>query len=272
MDERPRQAWPPEEPGHRVWPPEGAGRKGQHRARPSDEPERAAWPSPEPGRRRRQPVDDVPRDDLPPSARLYGAPIAPPGRRIPGRLRRRLPGLVALVAGAGVVIAGAVLAPRILPASAPPATRVSDPDAGVGYPLPQGWRAGTVPPVTAFTAVAGSDGTAGGDGVATVMSRPVEPAADARKAAVELADLYARLLLHGDEVEVVDERPVTVGGRTGYSRSLRAEYRDVVNRPAYLRVVFLTGAAGRPVVMMGMAQPDDPRLRAEIDTVIAGVR
>ncbi|MEV4251088.1 hypothetical protein AB0J63_47835 [Streptosporangium canum] len=261
MDERPHQAWPPEDPGR------GAG----GRVRPAAEPERpggrGAWSPEGAGDGGRQPAADPPQDDLPPSARWYGTPAAPPRRRrIPDRLRRRLLGAIALAAGAAVVVAGGVLlAPRILPAATPPAG-VSDPLAGVAYSLPEGWRTGTMPPVTEFTSVAGSDGAA------TVMSRPAEPVADVRKATVELTDLYARLLLHGDEVKVVDDRAVTVGGRTGHSRSLRAEYRDVVNRPAYLRVVFLTGAGKRPVVVVGMAQPDDPRRRAEIDTVIAGVR
>ncbi|MFJ2031276.1 hypothetical protein [Streptosporangium sp. NPDC087985] len=232
MDERPHRAWPPEEPE----------RRGQHRARP-------------------------PEDDLPPSARRYGAP-APPPRRVRGRLGRLLRP-VALVVCAGAVIAGGVvLVPRILPSSPPPVSSpatVSDPLAGVDYPLPAGWRAGAVPPVTGFTSVVGSEGAA------TVMVRPAEPVNDVHKATVELADLYTRLLLHGDEVKVVDDRAVTVGERAGHSRSLRAEYEDV-NRPSYLRVVFLTGSGGPPVVVVGMAQPDGPRLRDEIDTVIAGVR
>ncbi|MDP9860821.1 MULTISPECIES: hypothetical protein [Streptosporangium] len=273
----------PERGGAWTWPAEEPERGGRRRARPVDGPGRGGgrpWAAEEaePGSPRARPVGEpedgggrgsavgVPPDDLPPSARWYGTPAAPPRSRLPGRLRRRLLALTALAAGAGTVaVAAVVLAPRVLPAAPPPAV-VSDRLAGVGYPLPEGWRAGTVPPVTEFTAVAGRGGEA------TVMSRPAEPVTDVRKATVELADIYARLLLHGDEVEVVDDRAVTVGGRSGHSRALRAEYRDVVNRPAYLRVVFLTGAGGRPVVVVGMAQPDDPRLRAEIDTVISGVR
>ncbi|GAA4218653.1 hypothetical protein FHR32_004553 [Streptosporangium album] len=263
MDERP----------HRAWPPEESGRRGLHRARPPQESggdgRPGAWPSEGAGRRGRRSAGEVPQDDLPPSARWYGAPAAPPRRRVQDRLRRRLLGLVALLAGAGALIAvGVVLVPRILPSSSPAASSpagVSDPLAGVGYPLPAGWRVGAVPPVTGFTSVAGREGAA------TVMAMPAEPVNDTREATVELADLYARLLLHGDEVKVVDDRAVTVGGRSGHSRSLRAEYQDV-NRPSYLRVVFLSGAGTRPVVVLGMAQPDDPRLRAEIDTVIAGVR
>ncbi|MFF5209740.1 hypothetical protein [Streptosporangium sp. NPDC000396] len=250
MDERPRQAWPPQEPR----------KQGRHRVWPSGEPDGKD----ERPRRARLPVGAGSQDDLPPSARWYGTPAAPP-RRVPSRLRRRLLGSLALVAGAGIVVAGVALVPRAQPSSSPPG-RVGDPAAGVGYPLLEGWRVGAVVPVTGFTSVAGKDGTA------TVMTRPAEPVTDVRKATVELTDLYARLLLHGDEVTVVDDRAVTVGGRSGHSRSLRAEYRDVVNRPSYLRVVFLTDPGGRPVVVVGMAQPDDPRLRAEIDAVIAGVR
>ncbi len=241
-----RRPWPaPEDDEYRPWPP------------PEDEPPDArsglTWPPriPEPG------------DDLPPSARWYGTPIAPPERR-PGRLRRVLLVLLALAAGGGVIAGVVVLSLRALPTPSP--GRVTDPVAGVSYPLPDRWLSGTVPPVTDFTSAAG-------DGVnTTVMVMPAEPVTDVRAAATELSDLYARLLLHGDELKVVDDTEIAVGARTGHTRSLRAEYLDVVNRPAYLRVVFLTGAGGRPVVVVGMTQPDDPVSRAEIDKVIAGLR
>jgi hypothetical protein len=243
------QGWPPGDPDlddeRRPWPPPAE-------SEPSDSRSHLTWPPriPEPG------------DDLPPSARWYGTPIAPPQPR-PGRLRGLLLVLLTLVVGGGVIAGAVVLVLRSVPD--PPPGRVTDPVAGVGYRLPEGWLAGTVPPVTGFTSVAG-------DGVnTTVMVRPAEPAADVRAAAAELSDLYGRLLLHGDKVKVVDDTEIAVGARTGHARSLRAEYLDIVNRPAYLRVVFLTGGGGRPVVVVGMAQPDDPVSRAEIDTVIAGL-
>ncbi|MFF3443512.1 hypothetical protein [Streptosporangium sp. NPDC002721] len=241
-----RRPWPaPEDDEYRPWPPPEDG--------PPDSRSHLTWPPriPEPG------------DDLPPSARWYGTPIAPP-ERPRGRLRRVLLVLLALAAGGAVVAAVVVLAVRALPSPQP--GRVTDPVAGVSYPLPDRWFAGTVPPVTDFTSAAG-------DGVnTTVMVMPAEPATDARAATTELGDLYARLLLHGDEVKVVDDTEIAVGTRTGHTRALRAEYLDVVNRPAYLRVVFLTRAGTRPVVVVAMTQPDDPVSRAEIDTVIAGLR
>lgn len=217
--------------------------------------------------------DDSTQDELPPSARWYGAPTAPPPRRAAGRLRRLLVGLVAAAVGLAIGFGVAVLLPPLLLQQVPrravsdsrPA-RVSDPATGIGYPLPAGWRVGAVPPVTGFTTIAG------GEGVVTVMTGPAEPVTDLRGTTAELADLYGRLLLHGDEIKVVDDKAITVGGRSGHSRSLRAEYRDVVNRPAYLRLVLLTGAGKKPVVVVGVAQPDDPRLRTTIDTVIAGIR
>ncbi|MFF4411025.1 hypothetical protein ACFYY8_00775 [Streptosporangium sp. NPDC001559] len=215
--------------------------------------------------------DDSPQDELPPSARWYGSPVAPPPSRA-GRLRRLLLGTVAAAAGLAVGFAVAVLLPPLLlwqaPSDAHAATRpavVSDPATGVTYPLPAGWRAGAVPPVTGFTSIAGG-------GAVTIMTGPAEPGDDLAKTAARLADLYGRLLLHGDEVKVVDDRAVTVNGRTGRSRSLRAEYHDVVNRPAYLRLVLLTGKGGEPVVVVGVAQPDDPALRGAIDKVISGLR
>ncbi|GGL35766.1 hypothetical protein [Planomonospora parontospora] len=282
MGEPPHRAWPPEEPPRRARDP--------RRARPYGAPvDRGAPPVPpappdlealRPGQSRppRQsgwspgrpgsagpPGPDGEDQDLPPSARRYGMPATPSGPRIPRRLRRLLPGLLALAACA-VITAGVVAAVlRALPAPEP--ARVTDRAAGVGYPLPEGWRTGTAPPVTGFTSAAGDGRTA------TVLVRPGGRVTDAREAAVTLADLYGRLLLHGDEVKVEDDRAVTVGGRTGHSRTLRAEYRDVVNRPAYLRVVFLTASAGRPpVVVLAVAKPDGPRTRAEIDAVLAGVR
>ena len=251
MHERPRRARPPDKSG-----------RTEEWQRPPEESEQAggrsslSWPPqiPDPG------------DDLPPSARWYGTPVAPPPRRTGGRLRRLLLVSLTLTVCGGIIAGVVVLVLRVLPAPASPPGRVSDMAAGVSYPLPEGWLAGTVPPVTAFTSVAGNGGTA------TVMVRPGEPVTDVRKATVELSELYARLLLHGDEVEVLDDQPITVGGRTGHSRSLRAVYRDVVNRPAYLHVTFLTGSGGRPVVVVAVAQPDDLRLRAEIDLVVIGIR
>ncbi|MGC5012704.1 hypothetical protein ACLQ2R_18230 [Streptosporangium sp. DT93] len=228
MHERPRGSDPPDERSHLTWPPR----------------------IPEPG------------DDLPPSARWYGTPIAPPERE-PGRLRRLMTVLLALAAGGAVLAAAVVLGLRALPS--PPPGRVTDPVAGISYPLPEKWDAGTAAPVTGFTSVVG-DGSS-----TTVMVMPAEPATDARATTTEFSELYARLLLHGDDVKVVDDTGITVGPRTGHTRSLRAEYRDVVNRPAYLRVTLLTGP-GRPVLVVGMAQPDNPTARARINTVIAGLR
>ncbi|MFC4057470.1 hypothetical protein ACFOWE_04150 [Planomonospora corallina] len=306
MGEAPHRAWPPEEPPRRPGAPRrthpyGApvpkagpaappdqGPPQRAPAAPPDQgpPQRApAIPPdlgrPEPGRvwpprhggwsparpgHARSPGPDRDEDDLPPSARRYGAPAAPSGLRIPRRLRRLALGLLALAACAAAT-AGAVVAVLRISSPSPVPGRVADPAAGVGYPLPAGWRTGPVPPVTGFTSVAGDGRTV------TVLVRPGGRVADARRATVTLADLYGRLLLHGDEVKVIDDRAVTVGGRAGHSRSLRAEYRDVVNRPAYLRVVFLTGSAGRPpVVVLAVAGPDDLRARAGIDAVLAGLR
>ncbi|MFF0310181.1 hypothetical protein ACFYSC_22345 [Streptosporangium sp. NPDC004379] len=240
-------------------PPPARPRRARHAGEPKEDdlPSPARWYGGPAG---------VPReDDLPPSARLYGAPAAPAQARVPGPLRRVLLVLLAVLVAGGAVAWGAALLLRTLPSSSGPAA-VSDPAAGVRYPLPEGWRTGGPPPVTGFTSVAGRDG------LVTVLTRPADPVTDARKETVRLADLYGRLLLHGDEVKVTEDREVTVGGRTGYSRTLRAEYRDVVNRPAYLRVMFLTGRTGPPVVVLAAAQPDDPRTRAEIDTVVAGIR
>ncbi|MFB9878479.1 hypothetical protein ACFFMN_11100 [Planobispora siamensis] len=205
-----------------------------------------------------------PEEDLPPSARLYGAPVAPPRHGIPRRLHRPLIGLLVLVICAGAVAAVAFLVVRS-PSSAEP-VRVTDRAAGAGYPLPAGWSRAASPPVTGFTSAAGDGRTV------TVLAGPGEPVTDARRAATELADLYSKLLLHGDEVKVEEDEAITVGGWTGHSRALRAQYRDVVNLPAYLRVVVLTGPSGPPLVLLAVAKPDDPGARAAIDAVVAGLR
>jgi hypothetical protein len=109
---------------------------------------------------------------------------------------------------------------------------------------------------------------------AVVMTRqePAVPQDRLRETTLELADLYSRLLLHGDKITVVDDRPITLPGRTGHSRALSAEYTDVVNRPAYLRVVVLAERDGKSVVLVALAQPDSPPRRADIDTVVTGLR
>ncbi|WP_248960477.1 hypothetical protein [Sphaerisporangium perillae] len=211
------------------------------------------WPPPE-------------EEGLPPSARLYGAPAAPSRVRVPYRVRR-VAFYVAVVAAGTALVAGTVAFFVSRPRAEPEPSVVVDGVAGVGFPLPPGWRRGTIPPVTGFTSVATMDGSA------LVMTRPGESVAVSgpRAATLELADLYGRLLLHGDTVDVVDDRSITVGGYTGHSRALRATYTDVVNQPSYLRVTLLTKGDGS-VVVLGLAQPDDPRRRAEIDAVIRGLK
>ncbi|GII61659.1 hypothetical protein Skr01_17440 [Sphaerisporangium krabiense] len=216
----------------------------------------AVWPPPD-------------EEGLPPSARVYGRPAPPSRVAMPSWARRVAVPAVAVVLGTALVAGAVATAVTALGSpGAPPA--VADAVAGVRYPLPGGWTPRMVPPVTGFTSVAGVD-----DG-ALVMTRPGN-AGDAvaalgpRAAAIGLADLYGRLLLHGDTVEVVDDRWLSVGGYTGHSRALRATYTDVVNRPSYLRVTLLT-KDGRSVVVVGLAQPDGPRRRAEIDAVVNGLR
>ncbi|MEN3536203.1 hypothetical protein AAH991_13890 [Microbispora sp. ZYX-F-249] len=206
-----------------------------------------------------------PGDDLPPSARRYRAPDTPP-RRMPRWLQRLLVGSLALVCSAAVI--GAVVVTVLQRAESAPPTVVNDQIAGVTYTLPPEWREGVVAPVTGFTSSA-----ARGDS-ATVMTRPgdrVDPP-NLRSAVIDLSDLYTQLLLHGDKVDVLDDRAVTVGGRPGHTRAVRAEYTDVVNEPAFMRVTLLTRPDGGSTVLLGLAHPDDPRSRAEIEGLMWGAR
>ncbi|GGK86179.1 hypothetical protein Sme01_39530 [Sphaerisporangium melleum] len=224
----------------------------EHRTgrRPYGDP---VWPPPE-------------EEGLPPSARLYGAPATPSGVRVPFWVRRTALFAAAVAVGAALV-AGVVafVAGRLNQPAVP--VVVQDGIAGVSYTAPPGWRLGTVPPVTGFTSAV----TLGESAV--VMARPGDgvPTGGPRAAALQLADVYGRLLLHGDTVGVVDDRAVEANGWTGHSRALRATYSDVVNQPSYLRVTLLT-KDGESVVMLGLAQPDTPERRAEMDAVLAGVR
>ncbi|MEO3809717.1 hypothetical protein ABGB17_12015 [Sphaerisporangium sp. B11E5] len=225
-------------------------------------------------RRKRRPYGEPawpPREQegLPPSARLYGAPAAPSGVRVPLWAQRLAVVLGSIVAG--VTVVALVVSTIVSRVNAPDTTRLSVTDglAGVTYLMPPGWRAGAVPPVTGFTSSAVYGGSA------IVMTRPGDPVSVSgpRAAALSLTELYGRLLLHGDTVDTVDDRSVEVGGYTGHSRALRAGYSDVVNRPAYLRVTVLAKEGGdASVVIVGMVQPDDPRRRAEIDGMLALVK
>ncbi|GGO15232.1 hypothetical protein GCM10010116_30560 [Microbispora rosea subsp. aerata] len=208
---------------------------------------------------------DKPEEELPPSARRYRAPDTPP-RRMPRWLQRLLVGSLALVCSAAVI--GAIVVTVLRRAETVPPTVVQDQIAGVTYTLPPQWREGVVAPVTGFTSSA-----ARGDS-ATVMARPgnrVDPP-NLRSAVIDLSDLYTQLLLHGDKVEVLDDRAVTVGGRPGHTRAVRAEYTDVVNEPAFMRVTLLTRPDGGSTVLLGLAQPDGPRSRAEIEGLMWGAR
>ncbi|MDF5752592.1 hypothetical protein [Spongiactinospora sp. TRM90649] len=204
-------------------------------------------------------------DALPPSARWYGTPADPHRYRVPRRLTRFLGVLAAFVAGVSL-IAGAVVLLLRLVTPEPAVQVVIDPLAGIRYPLPAGWTEGVVAPVTAFTSVA-SDGGRG----ALVMARPGPAlgARSARETTLEVSELYARLLLHGDTVAVAEDAPVAVAGAKGHVRAVVAQYKDVVNRPAYLRVAVLD-RGGRTLVIVAMAQPDGPRVRADIDALLKG--
>ncbi|MER7361454.1 hypothetical protein [Nonomuraea wenchangensis] len=205
-------------------------------------------------------------DALPPSARLYGTPAAPGARTAATGVPRRWAfALAVLLTGAALVAAAINLAPRLVaPQPGPEAGtgRLSDGLAGVAATLPEGWYVAPVPPVSGFTSVA-RDGAG-----SLVMARPLpEPAADAKKATAEAAELYSRLLLKGDRVKVVEDRQIP----GGHTRAMRAEYRDVVNRPAYLRVTLLTRGE-RSVLLLGLLQPEQTARRQALDTVLTSLR
>lgn len=201
-------------------------------------------------------------ESLPPSARLYGAPAAPGLRAVGGRRWRRVAVIVtAVVAGVGLVAGGVAVVPRLL-APQPESVRLSDPRAGLSAPLPQGWTQEAVTPVTGFTSAARSP-----DGALLLAGPVTEPVQDPKKATAQAAELYSRLLLKGDRVTVVEDRKLP----GGHTRALRAEYRDVVNRPAFLRVMLLT-RNGRPVLLVGLLQPEENTHRKALDTVLSSVR
>ncbi|GAA3217859.1 hypothetical protein [Nonomuraea helvata] len=206
--------------------------------------------------------DEDPWDSLPPSARLRGTPADPgPRMRAPGPGRRWAGVAAAVLAGVALVAGASAVVLRI---TAPPVEsgRLSDSLARVSVTLPQGWSQEAVAPVTGFTSVI-RDGSGG-----LVMARPVPgPVEDAEKATTEAAELYSRLLLKGDRVTVVENKELP-GGCT---RALRAEYQDVVNRPAFMRVTLLT-RSGDGVLLVGLLQPEDTARRQALDSVMAKIR
>ncbi|WP_127940274.1 hypothetical protein [Nonomuraea polychroma] len=202
-------------------------------------------------------------DTLPPSARLYGTPVDPGVRRRAGaRLWRRWAVvLAALLAGTGLVAGATAVVLRITEPGAEPG-RLSDGLAGVTATLPQGWRVAAVPPVTGFTSVV-RDGSGG-----LVMARPVPAGVvDAEEATAEAAELYSRLLLKGDRVSIVEDKEIP----GGHTRALRAEYRDVVNRPAFMRVMLIT-RGDRAVLLLGLLQPEETARRQALDAVMMRIR
>jgi hypothetical protein len=169
--------------------------------------------------------------------------------------------LTALAAGTGLV-AGATAVVLRLTAPAAGTGRLSDSAAGLTMDLPSGWTQGTIPPVTGFTSVIRY-----GPGE-LVMARPVPgKVEDAKKATSEAADLYSRLLLQGDKVTVVEDRQTP----QGYTRALRAEYDDIVNRPAFLRVMLVTRTGGA-ILLVGLLQPEETGRRQALDAVMATIR
>lgn len=197
-------------------------------------------------------------DSLPPSARMYGTP-ADPGPRLPrNSLRRVARPLLAVLVAAGLVGVVVLAVLRLWP-SGERTTPLADTLAGVRLSLPTGWRELKEAPVTGFTSFARHD-----DG-GLVMVKPMPgPVRDPGASVKEAAERYARLLLKGDRVKVVDDRPV---GR-GHTRALRAQYDDVVNRPAYLRVTLVTRGGGAALVV-GLLQPEETAARKALDEVMA---
>ena len=204
----------------------------------------------------------VPWESLPPSARHYGAP-ADPGLSSRVQVRRwgRPAGAVLALLLAAVLIAALVMVVLRLAVPKPATGRLSDSLAGVTITLPAGWQEGAVPPVTGFTSVARNDG-------ALVMARPIpDSVADVTKATKDAAELYSRLLLKGDKVDVVEDKALP----QGHTRALRAQYQDVVNRPAYLRVTLLN-RGGKAVLLVGLLQPEETTRRQALDAVMSSVR
>ncbi|TMR95410.1 hypothetical protein [Nonomuraea basaltis] len=245
--------WPPGG-GDPEWPPGGDGPDWPPGG---DGPD---WPSG--GGSDRSPGGGDP-ESLPPSARLYGTPVDPGLRRhVGGRLWRRWAVVpAALLAGTGLVAGATAVVLRV---TAPQAEtgRLSDSLAGVTATLPQGWRVEVVAPVTGFTSVIRDE-----DG-GLVMARPVPgPVEDAKKATADAAELYSRLLLKGDRVSVVEDKQIP----GGHTRALRAEYQDVVNRPAFLRVMLLTRGNGA-VLLVGLLQPEEAAGRRALDAVMTSLR
>ncbi|MEU6718134.1 hypothetical protein ABZ897_42270 [Nonomuraea sp. NPDC046802] len=203
-------------------------------------------------------------DALPPSARLHVSPADPGarGRVVASRAWGRWAGvLVAALAAVGLVATATVLVLR-LTAPQEETGRLNDSLAGVTATLPQGWSEDAVTPVTGFTSVIRNE-----DG-AVVMARSVPgPVRDVKKATAEAAELYSRLLLQGDRVSVVEDRPMP----QGHTRALRAEYRDVVNRPAFLRVILLTRDEDA-VMLVGLLQPEEAGRRQALDAVMTSIR
>ncbi|GAA3686862.1 hypothetical protein GCM10022224_059750 [Nonomuraea antimicrobica] len=260
VERHPRERAIPESPDPDFW--------GEERGHPLDLPADDG-PSWNPRIRGTVPGGPVrsgePWDELPPSARLHGSPADPHMRvRAAGTSRvwrRAVVVLVSLAAGTAVVAGATALAAR-LTAPAEEAGRLSDALAGVAATLPQGWSVEPVPPVTGFTSVARHR-----DG-ALVMARPMPgPVEDAKKAAAEAGEQYSRLLLKGDRVTVVEDRAMP----GGHTRALRAEYQDVVNRPAFLRVMLLTRAT-RPVLLVGLLQPEENSRRQALDALMTSLR
>jgi hypothetical protein len=168
--------------------------------------------------------------------------------------------VLALVVAAGLV-AGLVVVGLRFAAPKPVTGLLSDSLAGVTIALPPGWQEAAVPPVTGFTSVARSDG-------ALVMARPVpDPETDVARATKDAAEVYSDLLLKGDKVEVVEDKALA----QGHTRALRAQYLDVVNRPAFLRVTLLK-RDGRSVLLVGLLQPEETARRQALDEVMSSVR
>ncbi|MEV0348153.1 hypothetical protein AB0H88_20465 [Nonomuraea sp. NPDC050680] len=204
----------------------------------------------------------VPWESLPPSARHYGVP-ADPGLsgRVRGRRWRRPAGAVLALLLATGLIAALVMVVLRLAVPAPATARLSDSRAGVTITLPAGWQEAGMPPVTGFTSAARSDG-------ALVMVRPVpDPVADLQKVAKDAAELYSRLLLKGDKVDIVEDKVLP----QGHTRALRAQYQDVANTSAYLRVTLLT-RDGKAVLLVGLLQPEETTRRQALDAVMSSVR
>jgi hypothetical protein len=185
---------------------------------------------------------------------------------------------VIVVGGIAILVAAAAIAvilwaqSNATPTTSPKtqATRVTDTEAKVSYPIPAGWKKAARKEYTSGISAGGAVVVAfpqnqGGIGGAAT-SEQLQARADA--VALETAK---RLMPDVGSREGLRTKALEVGGQPAATASFRVVFKSAAKDPAYVRIVAVHTTDGGISYVYGSTTPDGEAARKTLDTILDGV-